>query len=124
MDKMSFRILRYLKKQNAKTSRKAIIDKFGAQANKSLSYLEQGGYIHSDKRIAGTGFDRKPVYISIGMYEITSSGLDFLEAKPGQDFDRWLNRISVLGSILGGALLSKPLWDVIDRVREWLASFL
>lgn len=124
MDKMSIKILRHLEKQKDKTSRKDIVKKFGDGAGKSLSYLERNNYIQSDKRFAGVDFGNKPIFLSTGMYEIAPLGLDFLESKPGLDFDRWLNRISIIASILGGALLSKPLWTVIDWISDWLVKHL
>lgn len=123
MDKLSVKVLRHIKKHGPRISSKTIIEKYGENSKVSLDYLEKESYIKSEKRIAGVGAGGKPVYISTGNYTITSLGLDFLQHKPGNDFDRWLNRISIVLSILGGALLSKPLWTLIEWVAEWLKQY-
>lgn len=125
MDKLSVRVLRYLSKQSEPASKDLILKEFGNEAAESIRYLEQSEYIKSGKTIFPhrTLDGHQSMYISNQKYEIASKGLDFLQSKPGRDFDRWINRISILASVLGGALLSKPLWAVIDWFLELLSRF-
>lgn len=122
MDKTSVKILRYIKRHGPHVSAKVIEDKFGKEAKSSISYLESQKYIKSQRRLAGPGVGGKPVFLSTGIYEIDSLGRDFLQHKFGNDFDRWLNRISIILSILGGALLSKPLWTAIEWLVDWISQ--
>lgn len=125
MDRISVKILKYLKKENKAVSRETIVDLFGKGANKSLEYLEKEDYIQEGREyiemlLRDINHRQRYDYRRNSMFEITSEGLDFLEHKPGRDFDHWINRISVICAILGGALLSKPLWVLL----EWLWDFL
>lgn len=126
MDRLSINVLRYLKKQNNPILKETITEKYGTQASKSLRYLEDNGYIKSGKELFPhlTENGKRTMFVSDGKYEITSLGIDFLQHKPGNDFDRWLNRISMLASMLGGALLSKPLWLLIEWIIEWIKKYL
>ena len=106
MDKLSVRVLKYLAKENRKINKNEIISVFGESAQESLSYLEKNDYISSEKVPAGIGPDKKVVFLSNGVYSITSFGKGFLEAKPGRDFDKWLTRlVAIWGAITGTAAL-------------------
>ena len=124
MDKLSLKVLRYLAKQSAPVHRNHIIERFGKSAAESIRYLEKSEYIKSGT-IPVHGFPiiggnaRK---LSDQRYTIASLGLDFLQRRPGDIFDRWLSRVSIIASVLGGALLSKPLWMLIDLICNWLWS--
>lgn len=120
MDKLSTKVLRYLKNQSEPVSKDDLVTKFGPKAAESVRYLEKAEYIKSGSTFFPhtNSSGNRAFYISNGKYEIASAGLDYLQSKPGRDFDRWLNRISILLSILGGALLSKPLWSFL----EWIWS--
>lgn len=124
MNRLSIRVLRHIKKQTSPIAKDAIVAQFGDGAIESIRYLREEGYIRSGKVICPhrTSDGRHEIYAPDGKYEITAQGLDFLQHKFGNDFDKWLNRISILLSILGGALLSKPLWSLIDRITNWLFS--
>lgn len=120
MDKLSTKVLRYLQKQTEPVSKKDLVVKFGEKAAESIRYLEKAEYIKSGSTFYPhtNGSGKQAFYISNQKYEIASAGLDYLQSKPGRDFDRWLNRISILLSILGGALLSKPLWSFLEWIWE------
>lgn len=124
MDRLSVKVLRFLRGQDSPVHEDEIVRRFGPEARKSLDFLKKGNYILEGKAYGGMSFDESGRahrrYVGNSQYEIDSAGRDFLEAKPGVDFDRWLNRLDVIGSILGGALLSKPLWALI----EWIAALL
>lgn len=124
LDKMSLKLLRFLKKQSEPVSKEALIAKFGARVAESIRYLEKAEYIKSGSTFLPhtNSSGSRAFYISNGKYEIASLGLAYLQSKPGKDFDRWLNRISILLSILGGALLSKPLWSFLEWIWELIQA--
>lgn len=125
MEKLAVRILRHLGKSNAPVSREDLNAKFGQNAGSALSYLENEGYVKQGTVLRPrVGTHPNDFYQPNGMFQITSKGRAFLQEKPGNDFDRWLSRVSVLASILGGALLSKPLWALVDLVMEWVKEVL
>lgn len=129
MDKTSIKVLKYLKKQSDPVSKGSIVEKFGKNAGKSLDYLKANGFIREGRRFVSVSFDDNTGraihnYGPNEMFEIDSAGLDFLQHKPGNDFDHWLNRLSIILSILGGALLSKPLWAAIEWIMNWFAKYL
>ena len=125
MEKLAVRILRRLVKSDAPVSLEDLKDKFGKNTGSALSYLEKEDYIKQ-----GTVFRPRAsthpnnFYKPNGMFQITSKGRAFLQEKPGKDFDRWISRVSILASILGGALLSKPLWALVDLIVEWVKKVL
>lgn len=107
MDKLSNKVLKYLKKQTSPTPQAVITDKYGENAKRSLNYLEKDGFIRLGT-IFGDRFieyDKLPNALKANqslVYEITSLGINYLEEKPGQDFDRWLTRIAaIIGAITG-----------------------
>lgn len=104
LDKLSYRILKFIS-QHEKSRLADLIDQFGINAEKSISYLESNGFISSAK--IGSGYLGKDAHFtSIGIYSVTSYGLSFLQAHPGQTFDRWLTRIlAIWGAITGTAAL-------------------
>lgn len=122
MDKLSLKVLRYLSKQSAPVHRDRLMELFGRPAAESIRFLEKSEYIKSGSSFMPgyRGEDGRVNYISDHRYVIASLGLDFLQSKPGKDFDRWLGRISIVASVLGGALLSKPLWMLIDLICSWI----
>lgn len=127
MDKLSVKVLKYIKKRNSPVKRSEIVAKFGENSIRSLEYLKKNDYIKDGKVVSGVvsnGGKLAPHYTSNFIYDITSSGLDFLESKPGRDFDRWLDRANIIFPMVGGALLSKPLWDLIGWVKDWLLQAL
>lgn len=125
MDNKSVKVLAYLKGQTDPVSKEQIIKEFGSDAAKSLAYLKENRFITEGSMPVSVSFDHVTGrathnYGPNSMFEIASEGLDFLQHKPWNDFDRWLNRFSLLFSIIGGALLSKPLWAAIEWVWNWL----
>ncbi len=117
MEKLAVSILIELKEKSSPVSFYDLKDKFGANTGSALSYLEKEEYVSQGMvfRPHNTATGREH-YMKDGNYEITSKGRAFLEEKPGKDFDKWLSRINVLIPILGGALLSKPLWAILEWV--------
>lgn len=125
MEKLAVRILRHLVKSDNLVSLEDLKDKFGKNTGSALSYLEKEDYIKQGtvfRPRAGTHPNN--FYQPNGMFQITSKGRAFLQEKPGKDFDRWISRVSILVSILGGALLSKPLWALVDLIVEWVKKVL
>lgn len=124
MDKLSIKVLRYLKKQSEPIPKDAIIKEFGSRAAESIRYLEGAEYIKSGKSFVPylNNNGSRASFVSNGKYEIASLGLDFLQSRPGKIFDGWLSRLSVIFSILGGALLSKPLWKIIEWLEDWITN--
>lgn len=119
MDKLSIKVLKYISKRKD-VKHEEVVKKFGDKSADSLAFLLHEKYLTTGKVIIGVGPNSAPVFRSDGVYNIKSPGRAYLEQKPGKDFDRWLGRISIIFSILGGALLSKPLWNLID----WLCAVL
>ena len=120
MEKLAVDILKYLKKQSDYTPFDDLKTKFGANTGSVLSYLEKEEYIHQGRVFKPHQTPNgKAFYMQDGKYQITSKGRSFLEEKPGRDFDKWLNRLNILLPIIGGALLSKPLWDFLEWLWEW-----
>ena len=127
MDKMSVKILRFLKREAKPVHLNTIVKEFGQEASKSLVYLKDSGYISEGQRVAGvegTVGNHTLRYKSDLTFSITSLGHDFLEHKFGNDFDRWLNRVNGIYAIVGGALLSKPLWALIEWIWDWLGELI
>lgn len=123
MEKLAVDILKYLKKQSDYIPFDDLKTKFGANTGSALSYLEKEEYIHQGQIFrphqTATG---KEYYMKDGTYQITSKGRAYLEEKPGKDFDKWLNRFNILLPMIGGALLSKPLWDFIEWLWNWIVG--
>lgn len=106
MDKLSLEVLKKLKNVQDTITRKEILDAFGKPAAKSLSFLENEGYIKSGRVPTGINSNLQPVWGSDGKFSITSKGLAFLEEKPGKDFDRWLTRFcAIWGAVTGTAAI-------------------
>ena len=121
MEKLAVSVLRFLNNQSAYVSFDDLKDKFGPNIGSVLSYLEKNEYVHQGQifRPHQTAIG-KEYYMKNGTYQITSKGRAFLEEKPGKDFDKWLNRFNILLPIIGGALLSKPLWDFLEWLWNWM----
>lgn len=120
MEKLAVSILKHLKKQSSYVPFDDLKNKFGPNTGSALSFLEKEEYINQGRvfRPHQTATGREH-YIKDGTYQITSKGRSFLEEKPGNDFDRLLNRLNILLPIVGGALLSKPLWDLLEWLWNW-----
>lgn len=121
MEKLAVKILKYLLKQPDPIPFDDLKTKFGAYTGSVLSYLEKEEYIHQGRvfRPHETAYG-KEYYVPNGKYQISSKGRAFLEEKPGKDFDKWLNRFNILLPMIGGALLSKPLWDFLEWLWNWI----
>lgn len=120
MEKLAVSILKFLKNQSSRVPFDDLKEKFGPNTGSALSYLEKKEYIDQGRvfRPHQTATGREH-YMKDGTYQITSEGRAFLEEKPGKDFDKWLNRFNILLPMIGGALLSKPLWSFIEWVWNW-----
>lgn len=106
MDRLSLKVLKHIAAEKDKVSRKSVVGLFGEAAQKSLTYLENDGFIKSGREPIGFGPNMTPVFASDGIFSITSEGIAFLEEKPGKDFDRWLTRFcAIWGAITGTAAL-------------------
>lgn len=106
MDKLSLKVLKYISSKQDNVSVQAIKEMFGDTSKKSLLFLEKEGLIKSGRIPIGCDRDLKPILQSDGLFSITSTGLAFLEEKPGKDFDRWLTRFcAIWGAITGTAAL-------------------
>lgn len=111
MDKLSLKVLRFISTKKDRVTRKLIIEKCGEGTQKSLTYLENDGFIQSGRIPIGMGPDLKPVFRSDGKFSITSKGLEYLEARPGHVFDRWLTRFcAIWGAITGTAAIIAEIW--------------
>lgn len=123
MEKLAIEILKHIKKAPGPVAFSEIKTKFGPNTGSALSYLEKEEYIQQGQIFkphqTATGREH---YMKDGKYQLTSKGRSFLEEKPGRDFDKWLNRLNILLPMIGGALLSKPLWDFIEWLWEWLTK--
>lgn len=123
MEKLAVKILKHLNKKTNSVAFSDIKSQFGSNAGSALSYLEKEEYIQQGRTFkphqTATG---KEFYTKDGKYQITSKGRSFLEEKPGRDFDKWLNRLNILLPMIGGALLSRPLWELIEWIWEWFIS--
>ena len=121
MDKTSVKVLLYMNSQSQPVSAEKISEKFGSNGEQSLKMLHEGGYI-------SRSIDRHETSGSfVHVYELEPLGRDFLEHRFGILFDKWLSRANGLLPILGGALLSKPLWAILDwaidkaaAIWEWI----
>lgn len=106
MDKLSLKVLRHIAAQQDNISAKSVVTLFGDASKKSLSFLENEGFVKSGRTILGIGANMKPVFTSNEVYNVTSKGLAFLEEKPGKDFDHWLTRFcAIWGAITGTAAI-------------------
>lgn len=112
MDRTSVKVLRYIKKNAGSVSSENIIEKFGSDGVQSLSMLCDESYLSCS--LERTGHQETLCNI----YRLEPHGRDFLENRFGDIFDKWLSRANAILPILGGALLSKPLWAIL----EWAAS--
>lgn len=102
MDRLSRKILKHIAAQKDAASKKSIIDLFGESASKSLSFLENEGFVETGRTIAGINPGMRPVYASNGIFSVTSKGISYLEENPGKTFDRWLTRFcAIWGAITG-----------------------
>lgn len=127
MDKLSVKILRYLKEEARPVHINEIVAKFGAESTKAVAYLKDNNYASEGKRVSGiegTNGNRTLRYRSDLTFSLSPLGKDFLEHKFGNDFDRWLNRFNGIYAIIGGALLSKPLWGLIEWVWGWIKQII
>lgn len=105
MDKQSLKVLKHIAAGN-NVFKEKIIELFGEHSRRSLTSLESEGYIKSGRAPIGVGPDMRPVLSSNGIFNITSKGLDFLEARPGILYDRWSTRFfAIWGAIAGTAAL-------------------
>lgn len=101
MDKLSLRVLKHISKSNGTVGQESIIESFGDDSLRSLTYLESEGLIKSGRLPAGGG-----VFCSDGLFAATSKGLSFLEERPGKLYDTWSTRVlAIWGAITGTAAL-------------------
>ena len=107
MDRESLKMLRYLKKENKPISRDVLKEKYGTSANDSISYLLKMGYIKQGTISSGVTRDPSTGLVKVkdwpnGMFEVDSPGKDYLQHKLGNDFDRWITRVTaIIGFITG-----------------------
>lgn len=125
MDRTSVKVLKYINKKDGSVRAEQIAEKFGDNGTQSLSMLCQEGYL--SRSLERTGAQE----ILCNVYYIEPHGRDFLEHRFGDILDKWLGRASVLSPILGGALLSKPLWSILEwswdkaaLIWDWICRLL
>ena len=125
MDRTSVKVLKYINKKAGHVFADEITVKFGDKGTQSLSMLYHEGYLSRSLERAGTP------EILTNAYYVEPLGRDFLEHRLGNTFDKWLSRANGITSILGGALLSKPLWVILewswDKVLmlwDWICGLL
>lgn len=116
MDRTSVKVLKYINKNTGPVFTEQITEKFGDKGTQSLSMLYHEGYLSRSLERSGT-----PETLT-NAYYIEPLGRDFLEHRFGDIFDKWLGRAGAIFPILGGALLSKPLWAILEWV--WLKVLL
>lgn len=112
MDRTSIKVLKYINKKSGPVLTEQITEKFGDKGTQSLSMLYHEGYLSRSLKRSGT-----PETLT-NAYYIEPLGRDFLEHRLGNTFDKWLGRANGIASILGGALLSKPLWTFLEWVWD------
>lgn len=112
MDRTSVKVLKYIKKNGGSVSSDQIIAKYGRDGAESLSLLCEEGYLW--RGLERTG----PQEVLCDVCCLLPRGRGFLQGRFWELFDKWLNRTNAILPILGGALLSKPLWALL----EWAAS--
>lgn len=111
MDRLSVKVLKYIASRQDTVPKSDVIDLFGKISSKSLSFLEDEGFIKSGRALYGINPGMKPVYVSDNHFTVTSKGLSFLEEKPGKDFDRWLTRFcAIWGAITGTVAIIAEIW--------------
>lgn len=111
MDKLSCKVLKYIKAKKKGATKKSILDKYGSSAGKSLEYLTMNRYIKSGHVMSHIGADMKPIFVSNGVYSITSEGLAFLEELPGKKYDRWSTRfLAIYAAITSTAAILIEIW--------------
>lgn len=107
MDKKSVEVLRHFKKTAHPISRAKAIEALGKDADKSITYLLNEGYLDQGTRKEGWVQDELrgvcvPGKAPNGIFEINAKGEDFLEHYIGDMFDKWIVRFtSVIGFITG-----------------------
>ena len=115
MDRLTVKVLKYLRKQNEPVCLDKILDLYGKTAQKSIEYLESQGYATDKKVFGGMEYRNgkpRPAFVSNRFWEITSKVIDFIQHKPGQDFDRWATRlVAIWGAITGTIALLLELWQ-------------
>ena len=118
MDRTSVKVLKYINKKDAPVFAEQIAEKFGERGTQSLSMLYHEGYLSRSLERTTTGTNavagKSETEILTNAYYIEPLGRDFLEHRFGNVFDKWLGRANGIFSILGGALLSKPLWAILE----------
>ena len=107
MDKLSIKILKHLNEQKESLHRDKIIEQFGPGAFKSLDNLQKTGHIKQGSKYGGISSDpatgrARTVNVPDGQFEIDSPGLDFLQHRFWNCFDKWITRITaIIGFITG-----------------------
>lgn len=105
MDRLTVKVLKYLSKQHEPVHLEKILSRFGKNSEKSMEYLGTYGYAKDKKTIGGIEVRNgkpQPSFVSNKMWEITSAGIDYIQHKPGNDFDRWITRlVAIWGAITG-----------------------
>ena len=124
MDRTSVKVLKYIKQKDGAVCAEQIIKKFGRSGAQSLSMLCDEEYLSRSLERMG------PEQALCTVYYIEPRGRDFLEHRFGDIFDKWLGRASAIFPILGGALLSKPLWAILEwswdkvlLIWEWICRW-
>ena len=128
MDRTSIEVLKYINENGGTVSADQIAKKYGTKGEQSLSMLCKQEYVSRGikKTViylnAATGNTETKV-IPSNMYSIEPLGRDFLEHRFWNLFDKWLGRANGVLSILGGALLSKPLWAILEWFWDKISMF-
>ena len=63
MDKLSLQVLKYISKSNGEAEQESIVEQFGENSLRSLTYLEKENFIKSGRLPAGGG-----VFVSDGLF--------------------------------------------------------
>lgn len=134
MDRTSVKVLKYINKQNRAVLAEQVTEKFGDKGSQSLAMLYHEGYLSRslEQTVIHSNTDTEELEsktVLTNVYYIEPLGRDFLEHRFGNTFDRWLGRANGISSILGGALLSKPLWAILEwswakalLIWDWLCG--
>lgn len=118
MDRISIEVLKYINKKDGHVLAEQIAGEFGEKGMQSLSMLYHEGYLSRSLERTTTEPDavtgKSEMELLTNVYRIEPLGRDFLEHRFGNAFDKWLGRANSIFTILGGALLSKPLWAILE----------
>lgn len=109
MDKKSVEVLRHFKKTAHPISRAKAIEVLGKDADKSITYLFNEGYLDQGVRKEGWIRDEHrgvsiPREMPNNVYEINAKGIDFLEHYFWESVAKWVTLVCAVWGALTGTI--------------------